>query len=189
MPVRPTMQFIVDFVHTLIDVPDSDLMSDQDIQDMLDLNRLDVYQKRLAVAETLSITGVNEHHDFSAPGYGFWEEGAVLQNGSTGEVLTADDENWLLGRWSFDDDQTASVVITGRTYNVYYAASKCATKQVQSMRADFNFTADGMNVQRIAQINDLKTLAKDLAAQSWAGGINTIKMVRKDLRSDFQCGF
>lgn len=187
MPVRATMQYIIDFVHTLIDVPGEEPLADQEIQDLLDLNRKDFYQKPLKAAETLSLTGDNERHDFWAS-FSFWEEDAVIQDRRAGTVVTADEDNYLLGMWHFDDDQPLELVVTGKVYNVYWVASKCALRLVQTMRGDFNFTADGLTVQRIAQIRDLTSLAKDLSTQGWAGGIQTIKMVRKDLRGGSACG-
>lgn len=183
MAVRPSMQYIIDFVHTLIDVPDSTPLSDQDVQDMLDLNRLDVYQRLLTPGKSLTPSGDLAYYDFYAEGLPFWETDAILQNRNNGTVLTPDESNYMLGRWHFDTSQTIDIVLTGRVYNVYFAASKCAGRMLQSMRQDFDFTADGLTVQRIARINDLRAMVSDLASKGWSG-MRTIKMVRKDERGD-----
>lgn len=186
MAIRSEMQYIIDFARELIHDVDTtgsnEFFTDQQIQDRLDLHRLDAYSLKLRAADTLVAGGTIEWHDFFAP-YPFWEEGAVIQQ-LDGTTKTPDISDWRVGKWTFTTKQEQPLVIRGRCYNVYMAASKLAFQMMQEMRNQFNFTADGLTVQRIAQIKETQQLATSLNQMGWGGvGPGTqVQLVRKDIR-------
>lgn len=188
MAVRPTMQYLVDYVRDLIGDPSSGgVFSDQQIQDRLDLNRLDVYNKTICAADTLTSTGSYAWHDFFAP-VGFWETDALLQR-IDGPTLTADVSNYLLGNWHFNTALNVDeIVVTGRAYNVYSTCAKLCVSMQNELRTSFNsFTADGLTVQRVGRIADLRSLADDFSAMAWGWGWDDeitaqIRLVRRDIR-------
>lgn len=186
MAVRTTMEYLIEYVRTLIDDHEEDsdgpYFSDQDIQDRLDLTRKSFYVHPLKAEETLVAGGLKEYHDYHAARH-FWEEGAVLQS-RNGTELEPDESDWLTGHWHFDDDQdTCHVYITGRAYDVYGACANLMGNLISRLRKEFNFTADGMTIQRIAQVEDLKCQAEMFRRMSWSlSNGSQLKLVRTDIQ-------
>lgn len=183
MPVRPTCQYLIDYVRELINDPSgTGVLTDQQIQDRLDLSRQDVYAMELTAARTLTSTGTIEYHDFYSK-FTFWETDAMIQNRS-GVVKTADESSYLIGRWHFNSDVTdAPLVVTGRYFDVYGVCSKLLTQIVSELRTEFNFSVDGLTVDRVSQIKNLQILATQYAGMSWGGAASQIKLVRKDIQA------
>lgn len=181
MPVRTTMQYLIDEVRALIGDPATDgKFTDQQIQDKLDLNRKDLYEEVLDSGDTITPSGVFEWLDFYSQ-YKYWEEDVVLQEFS-GEVVTPDTEEPLIGRWTFVTSlNTPELMARGRVYDVYGVAGKLLHQMQNDLRNSFNFTADGLTVQRISQVKDLQALADKYASMGWKA-LQQVKLVRKDLR-------
>lgn len=182
MAVRPTMDYLITFVRELINDPAgaSQQYTDQQIQDRLDLNRMDVYIEDLREADTLTTAGRIEWHDFYSK-LPFWEEDAVIQE-INGVTLTPDDSNFLLGRWHFNAHQPFPIVITGKVYDMYTVAADFLLISISTLRNAFNWTADGTTVQRISQVKDLQSQAAEFRSKGWSWA-KQIKLVRKDLRN------
>jgi hypothetical protein len=175
------MQYIIEFVREQIHDTDSEQYTDQQIQDRLDMARLDLYSHKLCAADTLSSTGTYEWKDFYSK-HGFWEEGTVLQ-APDGTVLTPTTSEYLIGRWTFATHQNQLPMgATGRVYNVYGVCAKLLFQWENTLRNQFNFTADGLTVQRIAQVKDLHALGLTFQAMSWGSPGTQIKLVRRDIR-------
>lgn len=185
MAVRPDMEYLIEYVRTLIDDHEIDedgpYFSDQDIQDRLDLTRKSFYVYSLSAKQTLVAGGAKEYHDYEAH-RPFWEENAILQD-RDGNTLTPDDSDFLTGHWHFDDDQeTCHVYITGRAYDVYSACANLIDNLVSRLRKEFNFTADGMTIQRITMVKDLKCQAESFRRMSWGlSNGSQLKLVRSDI--------
>lgn len=181
MAVRPTMEYIITFVRDLILDPDGLQYTDQQVQDCLDMNRLDIYNEYLEPAKKLALDGTEEHTDFYSK-RNFWEEGAVLQL-YTGAVLTPATMEYQIGRWTFSTHQTLlPISVTGRVYNVYGVASKLLIQWENTIRGQFNFTADGLTIQRISELKDIHSLALTYQSMAWSAMSSQIKLVRKDIR-------
>lgn len=186
MAIRSGMQYLIDFTRELIHDVDvngnEEFFTDQQIQDRLDLHRLDAYILKLDSADTLSATGNIEWHDFFAP-YPFWEEGAVVQQ-LGGSMRVADEIDYRVGKWTYTVAETQPLYVTGRCYNPYTAGAKLAFQQEQELRNAFNFTADGMTVQRISQVKEAHQLATTLLQMGWGGvGPGTqMRFERRDQR-------
>jgi hypothetical protein len=165
----------------LINDTASDDFSDQEIQDRLDLNRRDLYQMELNSAPTLVSGGSTEYHDFHST-YPFWEEDATLQD-SQGNTLSPDTSDYLTGHWHFNTEpDNTTVLLTGKRYDVYGTCASLLTALAVRLRKDFNFTADGLTVQRITQVRDLMDQAAMYRSMSWGSGNGSqIKLIRKDI--------
>lgn len=181
MAVRPGVQYLIDYVRELIHDTERVQYTDQQIQDRLDMTRLDLYMHQLSQTDTLTTTGTIEWKDFYSK-YPFWEEDPTLQK-PTGATLTPTTKEPMIGRWTFATAQTeVPVLATGRVYNVYSVCAKLLFQWESTLRNQFNFTADGLTVQRIAQVRDLHSLALTYQAMAWGNTGTQIKLVRKDIR-------
>jgi len=179
------MDYLIQYVRTLIDDheedPDGPYFTDQDIQDRLDLTRKSYYVHPLEAKRTLASDSTYEYHDYHAS-RPFWEDGVVLQK-RDGTTLTPTTSDLLTGHWHFSADQeTCYVYITGRAYDVYSACANLLMNLVSRLRKEFNFTADGMTIQRIAQVEDLICQSKKFREMSWGlSNGSQFKLVRTDI--------
>lgn len=185
MPVRSSMAYIITFVRELINDPAgaSQKFTDQQIQDRLDLNRLDLYGDVLKSADTLDTDGTIDWKDFFAR-LPFWETDFFIQKIS-GVANAPTSSEPLIGKFTYATNQTEPLIITGKVYNVYGVASTLMTMWIAEIRGQIQmWSADGTTVQRIGQIKDMQNLAAKYAAMSWGWGNSTqVKLVRKDLRN------
>ena len=186
MAVRPTMAYLITFVRELINDPAGadQVFTDQQIQDRLDLNRLDRYAEKLKEADTLTASGSIEWHDFFSK-LPFWETDLLIQD-PDGDTKTPDVSEPLIGKFHFNAAQNElPLLITGKVYNVYGVAATLATMLVAELRAQImSWTADGTTVTRIGQVQNLQKLAEKYYAMSWGWGDSTqVKLVRKDLKN------
>lgn len=185
MAVRITMDHLIKYVRTLIDDHEEDTdgayFTDQDIQDRLDLNRRNLYREPLIGSETLAAGGTTEYHDYHST-WPFWESSTILQD-AQGTPLTPDESDFLTGYWHFDTDtELYCLYLTGRRYDVYGTCAGLLINLVSRLRKEFNFTADGLTIQRITQVRDLQEQAEMYRRMSWASGNATqVKLVRKDI--------
>lgn len=185
MAVRPSMEYIITFVRELINDPDdgNSQYTDQQIQDRLDLNRMDLYRDKLKSADTLTETGYIEWHDFFAR-LPFWETDFQIQE-VDGTNKTADEAEPIIGKFHFDDHQPTPLVISGKVYNVYGVAANLLTVWASSLKSQISsWTADGTTVTRIGQVKSFNDLAATYRAMAWGwGNYSQKKLVRKDLRN------
>ncbi len=183
MAVRPTMSYLITFVRELINDPAgaSQQYTDQQIQDRLDLNRLDLYASELKPADTLATDGTIDWLDWYAR-LPFWETDYQIQE-IDGTNLTANVAEPLIGKFHFNTSQDSPLVITGKVYNVYGVAATLMTMWIAEVRAQVqSWTADGTTVQRIGQISAMQNLAAKYFQMAWGwGGSTQVKLVRKDL--------
>lgn len=183
MAVRPTMSYLITIVRELLnDVdPTKYHFTDQQIQDRLDIKRVDVYLTYLSKQDTLTENAYIEWHDFWGP-YPYWETDFKIQK-TTGEIVTPDVSEPMIGKWFFTENQLVPLQITGKAYNVYGVASVMMNMWVGDIRSQISsWTADGTTVQRAGQIKAMQSLADDYASMAWGfGNSTTIKLVRKDM--------
>ncbi len=185
MAVRPSMSYLITFVRDLINdtAGASQQFTDQQIQDRLDLNRLDVYIEDLREVDTLTSSGTIEWHDFFSR-LPFWETDYLIQQ-LDGDTSTPNTAEPLIGKFHYNTHQAEPLVITGKVYNVYGVAATMMTMWVAEIRSQVtSWTADGTTVQRTGQIRTMQDLASKYYAMAWGwGGSTQVKLVRKDLRN------
>jgi hypothetical protein len=173
------MEGIIAFVRSIVnDVSPTDpSVTDQWIQDRLDLNRRDVYAVELTAADTITTGGVVEWHDFYAPTY-YWEDGYLIQGPSWNE-LTPDTNEPMIGRWTFVETQQLPLYITGRYYDVYGVAAQVLSQMEAQLQCTIGFTADGLTVNRAEQLQNIRTLRSTVQKQAWT---RVVKLRRRDMR-------
>lgn len=185
MAVRTSMSYLITFVRDLINDPAgaTQKYTDQQIQDRLDLNRLDLYISDLDEVDTLTSDGHIEWHDFFAR-LPFWETDYTIQQ-LNGVSATPNVAEPLIGKFHYTAHQAHPLVITGKVYNLYGVAATLMTMWIAEIRAQIqSWTADGTTVQRIGQVSSMQKLADKYFEMAWGwGGSTQIKLVRRDLRS------
>lgn len=185
MAVRPSMNYIITFCRELINDPAgaSQQYTDQQIQDRLDLNRLDLYASELKPADTLASDGTIDWLDWFAR-LPFWETDYLIQK-VDGATNMPDSAEPLIGKFHYNTNQFQPLVITGRVYNVYGVAATLVTMWIAEIRSQIqSWSADGTSIQRIGQVKNMQDLAAKYAAMAWGWGNSTqVKLVRKDLRN------
>ncbi len=185
MAVRPSMTYIIAFVRDLINDPSgvNSHFTDQQIQDRLDLNRLDLYNSCLKSQDTLTTDGRIEWHDFFAR-LPVWETDYVIQQ-SDGDLAVPDVAEPLIGKFHYNDNQIQPLSIIGKVYNVYGVAGTLMTMWIAEIRSQVvSWTADGTTITRLGQISAMQKLSDKYFQMAWGwGGSTQVKRVRKDLRN------
>lgn len=184
MPVRASMGYIITFVRELInDTSATPKFSDQQIQDRLDLNRLDLYADCLKSPGILDTDGTIDWKEFYAR-LPFWETDYYIQK-IDGTLNPEDSAEPLIGKFIYNTHQEQPLIITGKVYNVYGVASTLMTMWIAEVRSQIqSWSADGTTVQRIGQVRNMQDLANQYAKLAWGWGRSTqVKLVRKDLKN------
>lgn len=185
MAVRSSMAYIITFVRELINDPSGpdQKFTDQQIQDRLDLKRLDLYGDPLKPADTLNSDGTVAWKQWWAR-LPFWETDYFIQTMS-GPTTAPDSAEPLIGKFVYLTSQTQPLIITGKVYNVYGVAASLLITWIAEIRSQIQmWTADGTTIQRVGQVKNMQDLAAKYSAMAWSwGNYNQIKLVRKDLRN------
>jgi hypothetical protein len=169
MAERTSMSQLIAYVRRLLKIPDeSSELDNQDIQDALDVSRIEVAQWELEGVPFVQSDGKIVYHWFNTPMGGAWDREALIQ-GASWETLTPDVEksDYINGRFYFTTPRTLGVYITGGFYDVFAAAADVIDGQLLSGSLNaFDFTADGLTVARSQKIGNLSTMAAGFRAKS-----------------------
>ena len=151
-----------------------EVWSDEEIEQLLDAHCDEVIEEPLAYAWQ-TVAGVAVVLAYTAE-LGNWEADAALTD-ADGNTLTADSENLVVGRWTFDEHQQPPIYLTGRSYDVYAAAADALEARAAQVALAFDFTADGATYHRSQQGEALLRLARQYRGQARA---SVARMVRSD---------
>lgn len=178
MAVRTSMIALIARVRLLIsDTSGSPVFQDQDIQDVLDESRADVYNGVLKPEATFSGASILFLDYFSK--LGGWEDDYVLKQYLTTPVTPSFVEP-IAGHFQFAVSTLPPIVITGKLYDVYRGAADLLERQAAQWVLRYNMTVDGQNVQRGNVTNALQALAKTYRMKQRARIIHT---TRSDVQS------
>lgn len=171
MTVRTTLYEVIQKLRDRIgDTASTPVFTDNELQAVLDGQRVDVRYLELLPVPTIAAGGVVTYLDYwTPPAYRgvMWDAGEVLQDGSYNVLsATADREN---GRWQFAAHQDAPVWLTGTAYNMPAAAADALERWAAKLKFDFDFSADGASYQRSQKIRALLELARQMRAMAPAG--------------------
>ncbi len=172
MAVRATMTTsLIPRVRLLINDPagTSPIFQDQDIQDVLDESRQDVFNMPLDAKPTFSGNTLL-WLDYETQ-LGGWEDGMVLRQFLT-VVVTPSLSEPVAGHWQFAATTLPPVFITGRLYDVYHAAADLLERWAAKWVLRYNVVADGQNLSRAQVPHALQTLAKTYRRQQRVGSIS-----------------
>lgn len=151
------------------------VFSDEELQATLDAYQTPQRYRELAALETIAPGGATDYLDWYAD-VAPWEADVTVVD-SDYAALTPASSDPLTGRWTFATSQSA-VLATGKTYDLYAAATDILTEWIASLKLEFDFTADGATYNRSQKIAHLESL---LAKYSGAGGPSVVTMWRSDV--------
>lgn len=159
MAVRQTMQTsLIPRVRLLINDPagTSQTFADQDIQDVLDESRQDIYNMPLNPKITYS-GNTPLWLDYETD-LGGWEDGMVLKQFLTVIVTPATIEP-IVGHWTFTATTLPPVFISGHLFDVYRAAADLLERWAAKWVLRYSMSVDGQSFQRGNVNVDLQKLA------------------------------
>jgi hypothetical protein len=161
--LRSSMTDLIAKVRSLIADPAgaSQQFQDLDVQNALDRIRDDVrYEMLLAAPSIVNTVGVTGTPDYVWADYysqfQYWENDAQLQ-GPHFENLIPLASDWLVGHWQFElnvfttgtpPGEYPPVFITGKVYDVYWAAADLLEMWAAVLLSNFDFTSDGQSFRR-----------------------------------------
>lgn len=158
MAVRTTMASLIARVRLLINDPSgaSQIFADQDVQDVLDESRQDIYNMSLNPKITYS-GNTPLWLDYETE-LGGWEDGMVLRQFLTVIVTPATIEP-IVGHWTFTNTTLPPVFVSGHLFDVYRAAADLLERWAARWVLRYNVVADGQNMSRAQVSHALQTLA------------------------------
>lgn len=160
MAVRSTMSAIITQVSMMIGDPSNTTFTTQQVQDALDRVRDDVRYEMLTAGPSIinpSGTGTPQYvwADYYSM-FGWWETDYQLQ-GPNFANLTAVASEPDYGHWQFQINvftsgtapgQYPPVFITGKAYDVYWAAADLLEIWAAQLSGAYNFSIDGASFSR-----------------------------------------
>jgi hypothetical protein len=175
--VRATMASLILRVRLLINDPPgaSQIFADNDIQDVLDESRQDVFNMPLKPQWTFSGT-TPQVIDYETD-LGGWEDGYVIKQYLT-VVVTPTTLEPIAGHWGFAANTYPPCFITGRLYDVYRAAADLLVRYAGRWVLAYSMNVDGQSLQRNQVQRSLRELATEYRKMQRAG---TISVSRSDL--------
>ena len=181
MPVRASMAGLIARTRLKIFDPAgaSQVFSDQDIQNVLDESRQDLYNQPLEPQWTYS-GSTPVVLDYLAPNeMGDWEDDIVLKQYLT-VVVTPSLIDDIVGHYTFAQSTLPPVFITGKTYDIYRAAADLLEMRASTYALRFNATADGQTLH----LEGVSTQLLNLAAKyRMKQRVTTLSFTRSDLRN------
>lgn len=178
MAVRATMQTsLIPRVRLLINDPagTSQQFADQDIQDVLDESRVDIFNMPLKPQWTYSGT-TPQVLDYEAD-LGGWEDGYLLKQYLT-VLVTPTTLEPIAAHWGFAATVWPPVFITGRLYDVYRASADLLERWAARWVLAYSMNVNGQSLQRSEVANALQKLAETYRKKQRAG---IIRLTRSDL--------
>ena len=180
MPVRSTMANLIARTRLLINdtAGATQVFTDQDVQNVLDESRTDLYNQPLIPQWTYS-GSTPVVLDYLAPTQlGDWEDDIVLKQYLT-VVVTPSLTDDIVGHWQFAQTTLPPVFITGKTFDIYRSAADLLERWAARMALRFNVTADGQTLHLEGMSTQLLNLARRYRRKQRLG-ITT--MSRSDLQ-------
>jgi len=177
MAVRNTMLPLISRVRVMINDPSgaSQIFTDQDIQNVMDESRLDLYNEPLEYAPTYvsgSIQWLSYWHKLTN-----FEDGMVLKQYLT-TTVTPSVIDPINGFFTFAASTFPPVYLTGSVHDIYRASADLLERWAAKWVLQFSFSSDGQSFQRAQASHALQTLAKTYRMKQRAGSIN---ITRSDL--------
>jgi hypothetical protein len=139
---------------------ESQIFDDEDLQEFLDQNRQDIRRTELRAQSTVQPGGAVLYTDYYEPfSAGNWEDGVLLQNGSTWAAVTPTTSDLKTGHWTFTAGQTAPIYITGQSYDLFGAAVDALVQWAGIEKLNYDFSANGTSFHESQKVTQLLELA------------------------------
>src|SRR5258708_6354760 len=164
MPVRGTMASLIARTRLLINdtlpAGSGQVFADQDLQNVLDESRIDLYNQPLVPQWTYS-GNTPQVLDYFAPSqWGDWEDDIVLKQYLSTVVTPASTDD-IVGHWTFAQSTLPPVFITGKTFDIYRSAADLLARLAAQWMLRFNATADGQTLHREGAFTQMQILIKE----------------------------
>lgn len=164
MAVRASMADIITRLRGLVGDPNTGdpslaAFTDEQLQQFLDERRTDVIEARLQ-----GFLAGNIYTDFKAP-HGWWEDSVVLIDGS-GETITPDASDLVVGRWTITDGASIPVFISGSFYDLYGSAQAVCEAWAAKVAREFDFATDQQKFDRTGKREGLLLVAREFARKA-----------------------
>lgn len=156
MPVRGTMTDLIARVRLMIGDPNPPAsgqtlqFQDQDVQDVLDMNRTFVRNAVLRPAPKLVANGVINYSDYFAD-IGQWEADVQLQDGAFNVVADMSASDLITGHWTWslaNPGKIPPIFITGQFYDIYAAAADLLERWSAVWVRSYDVSVDGQQMRR-----------------------------------------
>lgn len=178
MAARASMATLIARVRQMInDTSGSPTFQDQEIQDVLDQSRMDIYNTPLKSEPTFSGIDIQYLNYFSD--VGGWEDDYVLKQYLT-TLVTPSSAEPIAGRFAFAQNVFPPVYITGKIYDVFRAAADLLDRMAAKHVLCYSFSSDGQSFQRGTVPTALQALARTYRMQQRP---RAITMRRSDIAS------
>jgi hypothetical protein len=161
--------------------------SDLQLQDILDLHRLDVIFEELQVVPTRGAGGALVYQDYRSA-FGFYEAttgGTAIftVQDATGAVVasTGYTPDYRRGQVQFSADQAGAIYyLTGRSYDLDAAAADVWRRKASHYANSFDFSTDNHSVSRSQVYAHCLEMAKHYEGKS-ASAVEVVQMLRGDV--------
>jgi hypothetical protein len=162
------MTALIARTRTLIaDVGSPPVFIDDQIQDTLDLRRIEQRHVPLRPDPTFLPGGAVQYKDFYADTQA-WESDVLLQDTSFATVTPTLSEE-LVGHWQFaTQPQSFAVRATGKTYDLYGSAADLLEAWAAQVMLEFNVTESGRAYNRQGKFEQLNSLAAQYRGRAMA---------------------
>jgi hypothetical protein len=178
MAVRGTMAALILRVRLLINdtlpLGSGQVFVDQDIQDVLDAGRMDLFNEPLKPLPTFSGSTIQYLNYFSD--WTDWETDYVLKQYLTITVTPSSTEP-ITGAFNFSASTLPPVYITGKSFDIYRAAADLLQRWAAKWVLLYSVSVDGQSLQRAQAHRALTDLAKMYRLQQRAV---TVSLIRTD---------
>lgn len=164
MAERAGMIDLIDFVARLVNDPANVAHSRQEVQDALDVYRLEARYMPLTGVVTYP-GGVATYLTYVAARVYYWETDATFYDASY-NVLTPTAADWTGGRWTFATAPAAPVTILGWAYDPYQAAADLLEVRAAQLAEAYDFTTGPDSYKRSQMHAQLLKLAEKYRAMS-----------------------
>lgn len=192
---RTSMSDIIGRVRYLIGDTGTAQFTDDHVQDILDQHKTDVRYNPLMALERIQPGGTVLYLDFwavDAAGQpvNHWEGTAgtalVLQNGNWSTVTGSATHNTLEGKWTFTDEPTRPIYLTGAFYDVEAAGADLCEEWIADLKKCVTFSVGNTKFDLNAQIDNLEKLTERLRRRQ---KVRTITAQRTDVNPDFNADY
>src|SRR5260370_4530662 len=152
------MSRIRDLINDNLLAGSGQVWTDNQIQDVLDEGRIDVYNGHLTEKPTFS-GATTQYLDYFSE-YGGWESDYVLKQ-YLAVVVTPSLVEPIAGHFQFAANVFPPVYIVGKLYDVYRSAADLLERQAAQWVLRYSITVDGQSLQRNQATRSILLLAKE----------------------------
>lgn len=178
MAARATMAALITRLRLMVGdtAGASQVFSDQEMQDALDMHCEDWRYQGCEPLPTYSGTGIQYltwlAEDNDDEEIRFWETDAILCDANY-NTLTPSASDFMAGRFTFTEHHD-SVLITGKSYEMTEAAGEIIQAWMGKVKFEYDLTADGNSLKRSQKLEHLKQLAQQYGVAGYGVGFSTL---------------